>query len=142
MALEWIIKNLNENGEAIVVVPDGLLTQKSIITYLKKECQINAVISLPKNTFYATSKKTYIIAFNKKPSHILQSSDVFTYIVGEIGETRDSKRFTNDINGEAIRNDLNECVNNYLLFKNGIIEFNSQEQKYIVGLIFLIFPHG
>ncbi len=129
LALEWIIKNLNENGEAIVVVPDGLLTQKSIITYLKKECQINAVISLPKNTFYATSKKTYIIAFNKKPSHILQSSDVFTYIVGEIGETRDSKRFTNDINGEAIRNDLNECVNNYLLFKNGIIEFNSPRTK-------------
>lgn len=129
LALEWIVKNLNDNGEAIIVVPDGLLTQKSIIAYLKKECQINAIISLPKNTFYATSKKTYIIAFNKKRSHILQESPVFTYIVGEIGETRDSKRFTNDINGEAIRNDLDECVKNYLLFKNGVMEFSSPRTK-------------
>ncbi|MCD8214933.1 MAG: N-6 DNA methylase [Clostridiales bacterium] len=129
LALEWIVKNLNDNGEAIIVVPDGLLTQKSIIAYLKRECQINAIISLPKNTFYATSKKTYIIAFNKKPSHILQESPVFTYIVGEIGETRDTKRFTNDINGEAIRNDLDECVKNYLLFKNGVMEFSSPRTK-------------
>lgn len=129
LALEWIVKNLNDNGEAIIVIPDGLLTQKSIIAYLKKECQINAIISLPKNTFYATSKKTYIIAFSKKPSHILQESPVFTYIVGEIGETRDSKRFTNDINGEAIRNDLDECVKNYLLFKNGVMEFSSPRTK-------------
>ena len=129
LALEWVVKNLNDGGEAVIVVPDGLLTQKSIITYLKKECQINAVISLPKNTFYATSKKTYIIAFNKKPPHILQESSVFTYIVGEIGETRDSKRFTTDINGEAIRNDLDECVKNYLLFKNGVTDFSSPRTK-------------
>lgn len=129
LALEWIVKNLNDNGEAIVVVPDGLLTQKSVLNYLKKECQINAIISLPKNTFYATSKKTYIIAFNKKQPHILQESPVFTYIAGEIGETRDSKRFINDINGEAIRNDLDECVKNYLLFKNGILEFDSPRTK-------------
>lgn len=129
LALEWIIKNLNDEGEAIVVVPDGLLTQKSIIAYLKKECQINAIISLPKNTFYATSKKTYIIAFNKKSSYILQDTPVFTYIVGEIGETRDSKRFTNDINGESIRNDLDECVKKYLLFKSGIMEFDTPRAK-------------
>lgn len=139
LALEWIVKNLNDNGEAIVVVPDGLLTQKSVLDYLKKECQINAIISLPRNTFYATSKKTYILAFNKKQVHVLQESPVFTYIVGEIGETRDSKRFTNDINGDAIRNDLDECVKNYLLFKNGILEFNSPRTKVYKCAEFLEF---
>jgi type I restriction enzyme M protein len=120
LAIEWIVKNLNEGGEAIVVVPDGILTQKSVLNFLKKECVINAVISLPKNTFYATSKKTYILALNKKSLKSIQTSPVYTYIVGEIGETRDTKRFTKDINGEPIRNDLNECVANYSLFKSGM----------------------
>lgn len=129
LALEWIVKNLKIGGEAIVVVPDGLLMQNSIINYLKKECKINAIISLPKNTFYATPKKTYIIAFNKKEPHFPQATSVYTYIVGEIGETRDTKRFTNDISGASIQNDLTECVTNYILFKNGLTNFNSKRTK-------------
>ncbi len=58
LALEWIVKKLAAGGEAIIIVPDGLLLQKSIINYFKKECIINAIISLPRNTFYATSKNS------------------------------------------------------------------------------------
>ena len=120
LAIEWIVKNLNNGGEAVVVVPDGLLTQKTVLNFLKKECLINAIISLPKNTFYATPKKTYIIALTKKDRPSAQTSSVYTYIVGEIGETRDTKRFTNDINGMTIKNDLEECTRLYMLFKNDV----------------------
>lgn len=57
LAIQWIIRNLVDGGEAWVVVPDGLMTQKNVLTYMKNECIVNAVISLPKNTFYATPKK-------------------------------------------------------------------------------------
>lgn len=34
LAIEWIIKNLEDGGEAWVIVPDGLLTQKSVLTFI------------------------------------------------------------------------------------------------------------
>lgn len=129
LAIEWIVKNLNAGGEAIVIVPDGLLLQKTVITYLKHECIINAVISLPRNTFYATSKKTYIVAFTKKQKAVTQSTPVFTYIVCEIGETRDTKRFVNDIYGKPISNDLDDCVAQYNLFQSGISSYTSSNAK-------------
>ncbi len=136
IAIEWIIKNLVDGGEAIVVVPDGLFTQKTVIKYIKKTCVVNAIISLPKNTFYATSKKTYILHLNKKTKNLTQQTPVFTYIVGEIGETRDTKRFVNDEYGNLIRNDLDECVKNYILFKNGITDLKSERTKIIDFKVF------
>jgi hypothetical protein len=129
LAIEWIVKNLSDAGEGVIVVPDGLLTQLSIINFLKKECIINAIISLPKNTFYATSKKTYILIFNKKTGQTIQSLPVFTYIVSEIGESRDTKRFVKDIQGNNIRNDFTECVSTYMQFKSGISNFDSLRVK-------------
>lgn len=57
LAIEWIIKNLVSGGEAWIIVPDGLLTQKSVLNYIKNNCLVKGIISLPKNTFYATPKK-------------------------------------------------------------------------------------
>jgi len=99
LALEWIIRNLKQGGQALVVVPDGLLNQSSILNFVKEQCLIKAIISLPTRTFYSTPKKTYIIVIERKDDiQTVQDFPVFTYLVSEIGETRDAKRWTIDVN--------------------------------------------
>ena len=136
LAIEWIIKNLVSGGEAWIIVPDGLLTQKSVLNYIKNNCLVKGIISLPKNTFYATPKKTYILALTKKEKMQKQESKVFTYIVSEIGETRDTKRFTKDENGNPIRNDLIDCVKEYIVFQNGITDEKSERAKILEFNVF------
>ena len=101
------------------------------VLVIKNQCFINAIISLPKNTFYATPKKTYILSLIKKEKQVIQEKGVFTYIVSEIGETRDTKRFTKDENGQPIRNDLDECVKKYVLYRNGIFDNDSERVKIL-----------
>ena len=93
LALNWIVKNLRIGGEAFVVVPDGLLRQPSALSALREHCLIRAIVSLPNRTFYATPRRTYILALEKKQVEHAQQEPVFSYIVQEIGETRDAKRF-------------------------------------------------
>lgn len=111
LAIEWIVKNLKPLGTALIVVPDSLFLQNTMINYIKSNCIIKGIISLPVRTFYTTSQKTYILIIEKKRKSELQVSDIFTYIVSEIGETRDSKRF------ELEQNDLIEATTLYNLFK-------------------------
>jgi len=105
LAIQWIIQNLKPNGEALVVVPDGLLNQKPILNYIKEACFIRGIVALPVRTFYSTPKKTHILVLNKKP-HPLdeQTEPVFTYIVSEIGESRNTRRVAIE------QNDLDEMV--------------------------------
>lgn len=125
LAIEWIIKNLTLGGQALVVVPDGLLLQKNIINSIKKDCLIQAIVSLPIRTFYSTPKKTYILVISKKSELTIQKTPVFTYLVSEIGETRDAKRFP------IAENDLNEMTKLFELFKAEIYDFNSPRCKVI-----------
>jgi len=99
LAIEWVVKNLKENGQALVVVPDGLLNQIVVLEYLKRHCLIQGVISLPARSFYSTPKKTYILVLKKKLDVSEEQCDpVFTYLADEIGETRDAKRWITDEN--------------------------------------------
>jgi type I restriction-modification system DNA methylase subunit len=93
LALQWIVQHLKPGGEAFVIVPDGLLNQAAMLAYAKAECVIQAVVALPSRTFYSTPKKTYILAIRRKtsPSQV-QNTPVFTYLVSEIGESRDTRR--------------------------------------------------
>jgi type I restriction-modification system DNA methylase subunit len=68
---------------------------------------------LPPRTFYATAQKTYILILEKKITDSIQDDDIFTYLVSEIGETRDSKRFVCE------QNDLIEATALFNLFKTG-----------------------
>lgn len=124
LAMEWIVKNLKVDGQAIVVVPDGLLNQEPMLAYLKTHCFIEAVVSLPTRTFYSTPKKTYIVSLRKK-SNITdqQVNPVFTYVVGDIGETRDAKRWATD------KNDLDEMYNMFNQFKSSPSYFVSNSEK-------------
>jgi type I restriction-modification system DNA methylase subunit len=119
--MEWIIKALKPNGKAFVVIPDGMLNRqndKNLRKYILDECFIDGLISLPLNTFFTTNKKTYILCLTKKADKKqIQTEPVFTYLVSEIGETRDVYRFDID------QNDLNEAVTLFSFFKGNKSRF-------------------
>lgn len=57
LALEWVIRNLKAHGTALLIVPDGLLNQRTMLAFAKRECLVRGIISLPLRTFYSTPKK-------------------------------------------------------------------------------------
>lgn len=99
LAIQWVMNHLKEDGQAFVVVPDGLMNQESVLGLVKGQCEVLCVIALPSRTFYSTPKKTYILGLKKKsPSAGEQVDPVFTYLVSEIGESRDTRRVPIDAN--------------------------------------------
>jgi type I restriction-modification system DNA methylase subunit len=133
--LEWIIKALKNGGKAFVVVPDGMLNRqndKNLRQYILDECFIDGIISLPLNTFFTTNKKTYILCLTKKNNkEQTQNTPVFTYLVSEIGETRDVYRFDID------QNDLNEAVTLFSFFKGNkekFVEINTDKRCKIISV--------
>ncbi|MCL2331581.1 MAG: N-6 DNA methylase [Proteobacteria bacterium] len=124
LAVEWIIRALKPRGKAFVIVPDGLLSRSADKTLRNKildTCEVNAVVSLPSRTFFATPKRTYILAITKKDkgNKSEQTLPIFTYLVSEIGETKDTKRFE-----EPGKNDL---VNMSVLFS----QFSARPEKFL-----------
>ena len=114
--LEWIIKSLKPNGTANVVLPDGIFTNvgnKRLHEFIITSCYIEAIISLPINTFFNTPKKTYIMTLRKKRD-IAEKQDypLFVYYCTSIGETLDAYRFDID------DNDFQTAVNKYNLFRS------------------------
>lgn len=117
--MEWIVNSLKESGTALVVIPDGILSNlgnKKLRTFILESCSIEGIISLPINTFFGTPRKTYILAIKKKITDDLdntkkQEYPVFTYICNSIGESLDVYR--EDIDS----NDLEQAVNQYRLFQ-------------------------
>lgn len=93
---EKIIRELKPGGEAYVIVPDGIAKRPSDQTlrdWALDECFLDAVISLPENTFYTTIKKTYILALRKKPEpRPGQDHPVLHILTTDIGETLDTYR--------------------------------------------------
>lgn len=124
--MEWIIRALKLNGKAFVVVPDGLFNRqndKNLRAFIKEECFIDGIISLPLNTFFTTNKKTYILCLTKKNSNKdIQKDPVFSYLVSEIGESRDVNRF------DIEQNDLNEAVTLFNFFKGNKKSFKKFNQ--------------
>lgn len=121
-----IIKSIKKGKNAFVIIPDGLLlrsTDVKLRQFIKDNCIINAIISLPKRTFYSTPKKTYILCITKKEKNEEQVDPVFTYIITETGETRDAKRFKED-------NDLPNMVKQYKYFMIDKQAYVSTDLKY------------
>lgn len=127
--MEWIIRALKPGGKAFIVVPDGTFNRqndKNLRQYILDECIIDGIISLPLNTFFTTNKKTYILAITKKKSKAeKQIEPVFTYLVSEIGESRDINRF------DVEQNDLDVSIDFYNLFKGnkkGFAKINTDKR--------------
>ncbi|MBO5565828.1 MAG: N-6 DNA methylase [Succinivibrio sp.] len=114
--LEWIIKSLKPNGIANIVLPDGIFTStqnNKLHNFIFEQCFIEAIISLPINTFVNTPKKTYVMTLRKKKDvSIKQDYPIFSYYCSSIGETLDVNRFDCD------ENDFQSAVNKYNLFRN------------------------
>ncbi len=138
--MEWVVKSLKEGGTALVVIPDGILSNlanRLLREFILEKCIIEGIISLPINTFFGTPKKTYILAIKKKTSDAMGNTEkqkfpVFSYICNSIGETLDIYRFDTD------DNDLEEAVNQYKLYqaysdknKFKAIVYNEEGKPYI-----------
>ncbi len=119
--MEWIIRALKPNGKAFIIVPDGIFNRqndKNLRQFIIDECYIDGIVSLPLNTFFTTNKKTYILCLTKKANKKdIQKDPVFTYLVSEIGESRDVYRFDID------QDDLNEAITLYSFFKGNKSNF-------------------
>jgi type I restriction-modification system DNA methylase subunit len=125
--MEWIIRALKPGGKAFVVVPDGIFNRqndKNLRQYILEQCIIDGIISLPLKTFFTTSKKTYILCMTKKiDSSQKQKSPVFTYLVSEIGESRDVHRF------DIAHDDLSAAVSAFNQFKNAKDSYKSTNKR-------------
>ena len=132
--MEWIVRALKPGGKAFVVVPDGIMNRsndKKLRDFILEECIVDAIISLPVNTFFTTNKKTYILAITKKTplkvsgidSLERQKSPVFTYLCSEIGESRDVYRFNID------QNDLEVASTLFNMFKGAKLKFKSSDRR-------------
>lgn len=125
--MEWIIRALKPNGKAFVVIPDGIFNRqndKNLRQFILDECIIDGIISLPIKTFFSTPKRTYILAITKKNNKEEKQKDpVFTYLVSEIGESRDIYRF------DIEQNDLKEAVGWFKQFKNAKKTFKFTDKR-------------
>lgn len=131
--LEWVINSIKPSRKAFVIIPDGILNRLNdarLRKFIKDECFIEAIVSLPTNAFYTTVKKTYIIALSKKPEKThedreknKQTEPVFTYLVSNIGETLDINRFP------ISENDLLEMVYLFNQFKGAKINFKTESKR-------------
>jgi type I restriction-modification system DNA methylase subunit len=124
--MEWIIRALKPNGKAFIVVPDGIFNRqndKNLRKFILKECFIDGIISLPEKTFFTTSKKTYILCITKKTNDEQQDTPVFTYLVSEIGESRDIYRFNIE------QDDLSKSVISFLQFKGAKQHFRTNDKR-------------
>lgn len=137
--IEWIVKSLKADGTALIVIPDGILSNganTNLRNQILEECEIQAIISLPINTFFGTPKKTFILNIKKKHKDDLgktkkQTTPVFTYLCNSIGETLDTYRF------DSNENDLESAVNQYNIFNASnksnfkAILYNEKEEPYL-----------
>ena len=132
--MEWIVRALKPGGKAFIVVPDGIMNRgndKKLRDFILEKCCIDAVISLPLNTFFTTNKKTYILAITKKETVNVggvstlerQTTPVFTYLCSEIGETRDVYRFDID------QNDLERASDLFNMFKGAKTRFKTDDKR-------------
>jgi type I restriction enzyme M protein len=130
--LEWIVNSLKPSKKAFVIIPDGILNRhdNKLREFIKKECIIDGIISLPVNAFYTTPKKTYILAITKKPfdssterQKTPQIENVFTYLASSVGETLDAKRFP------IPENDLGEMVSLFNQFKGAKDSFVTDKKR-------------
>lgn len=132
--MEWIVRALKPGGKAFIVVPDGIMNRsndKKLRDFILEQCFVDAVISLPLNTFFTTNKKTYILALTKKTAINVggvdtleqQTTPVFTYLCSEIGETRDVYRFDID------QNDLETASDLFNMFKGAKAKFKTSDRR-------------
>jgi type I restriction-modification system DNA methylase subunit len=124
LAIQWIVEHLKPSGHALIVAPDGLLNQSVMTEYIKSTCRVLAIVALPSRTFYSTPKKTYILSIRRnEEEEVAQTTPVFTYLVSEIGESRDARRVRIE------KNDLETMEQAYKYFRVDPNGFSSADPR-------------
>jgi type I restriction enzyme M protein len=137
--IQHIIEVLNKGGKCGVIIPEGFLFKgehKKIREYLLRECDVEAVISLPAGVFMPyTMAKTDILIFEKgRPT-----KKVWFYVLKDDGFELATKR------RKISKNDIPDLINKWIekpdterswnveidkIIKNDfILEANSYKQK-------------
>jgi hypothetical protein len=80
-------------------------------------------VALPSRTFYSTPKKTYILGVRRKRGDAAQTDPVFTYLVSEIGESRDTRRVP------IPANDLATMEEQFLYFKAALARYATDDPR-------------
>lgn len=95
--VEKIVRELKPGGRAFVILPDGVFLRAAdsrLREWIQHQCFIDGIVSLPVRTFFATSKKTYVLCVTRKEDQDrVQDHPIFAYLVTSIGETLDANRF-------------------------------------------------
>lgn len=121
--IQKIIRELKPRGNAFIILPDGFFyrpADNKLKEYIINNCFIECIISLPEKTFYATTKKTYILGIRKKDStDLIQEYPVFTAIAFNIGESLDVDRIP------VQENDLTIITREYKYFHVDHTQYNS-----------------
>jgi len=124
---QLVIRSLKAGCRALMIVPDGLLlrhSEEALRAHILRTCTLEAIVSLPVNTFYSTPKKTYVLVLRKKQlEEERQKQPVFGYLVGNVGETLDAKRF---VIGE---NDLPGMSAQFRLFQGNPTAFRTLDPR-------------
>jgi type I restriction enzyme M protein len=92
--IRYISGALKPGGRAFVVVPQGLLnrTERGPKQQLLDDCNLLASIQLPRNTFFNTAQKTYILVLERRHTVADSRPDVLCGVARSIGETLDWRR--------------------------------------------------
>ncbi|VVM07618.1 HsdM family class I SAM-dependent methyltransferase, partial [Methylacidimicrobium tartarophylax] len=123
--VQYIVQALKKSGDAWVLLPEAFLLRtpdELLRKWILQNCAVDLVALLPERTFFNTPKRVVILHMKKrdkllapaKLDETLKNEKVLVYAVGEIGETRDAKRFP------IADNDLPELVKSYALHKANI----------------------
>lgn len=139
--IQLVLMGLKPSARALVIVPDGVLFRhgdSALRRHILATCTLEAIVSLPKNTFYTTPKKTYILVVRRRPDSqpATQTHPVFTYLIGSVGETLDAKRFV------IPDNDLPEMASQFKLFQGNPDLFSSTDARCKVQPIEKFNPDG
>ena len=138
--IQLVLNGLKPGARALVIVPDGVPFRHGdsrLREWILSMCQLEAIVSLPKNTFYTTPKKTYVLVIRRRSSGSPpQVEPVFTYLIGSVGETLDAKRFV------IPDNDLPGMASQFRLFQGNPSLFSSIDPRCKVQPVERFDPNG
>jgi type I restriction enzyme M protein len=113
--LELCIRLLKPGGRMAIVLPDGILNNAAkdyvnIRDFIKRECIIKAVISLPEGTFipYGSGVKASVLFLQRKKFRTEKQQDVFMAVAQYVGYDTHTQKYK-----QITRNDLPLILNDY-----------------------------
>jgi type I restriction enzyme M protein len=113
--LELCIRLLKPGGRMAIVLPDGILNNAAkdyvnIRDFIKKECIIKAVVSLPEGTFipYGSGVKASVLFLQRKKFPTEKQQDVFMAVARYVGYDTHTQKYK-----QITRNDLPLILNDY-----------------------------